>query len=129
MFFDQLKKICSERGTSPTAVVKSVGLSSGKVTAWKNGSIPKMNIIQLLADRLEVPVAYFFGSDIPQPLPEDEDELLSIYRRLGKSGQRQLIGKAHELLDNQVGANPGEEPISPPNIDLATSILHTRVKK
>ena len=128
MFFDQLKKICSERGTSPTAVVKSVGLSSGKVTAWKNGSIPKMNIIQLLADRLEVPVAYFFGSDIPQPLPEDEDELLSIYRRLGKSGQRQLIGKAYELMDGQTAPKSGNE-VSPPDIDLVSTVLDRGIKK
>lgn len=60
MFFDNFNAICKAKHTTPTAVVKLLGLSSSKVTAWKNGSLPKEDVIQMLADKLEVDTAAFF---------------------------------------------------------------------
>ena len=129
MFFDQLKKACSEHNTTPTAIVRKLGLSSGQVTAWKNGTIPKMNTVEMLAKELDVPVGFFFGSDDADQLLDDEAELLDIYRRLNKSGQRQLVGKAYEFLDAQNGSKTGDEAISPPNVDLVATLSDNRVKK
>ena len=128
MFFDQLKRACSERGTTPTAVVRKLGISSGQVTAWKKGTVPKMNTIESLSTELDVPVSFFFGAELPESLPEDEAELLDIYRQLTKSGKRQLIGKAYELLDAQTTPKAGEE-LSPPDIDLVSAVLDRGIKK
>lgn len=126
MFFEQLKLICKLRGTTPTNVVRKIGLSSGNVTSWKNGASPKQDILKKLALELDVPVSAFFDG-VPTEQSEDEKELLDVYRQLSKSGKRQLIGKAYELLDNQ--SNPqSAADATPPDIDLVTSILDGRVK-
>lgn len=130
MFFDQFRKICIERNTTPTAVVKKIGLSSSKVTAWKNGTIPKMNIVQQLAQELSVPVSSFFETET-QPIAQldpDEEELLETYRQLVRSGKRQLMGKAYELLDSQSTSATGGET-APPDLDMVTTIMDRRVKK
>lgn len=60
MFYENLNFLCKQKGTSPTALVKELGLSTSKVTAWKNGSVPKSNVMNLLADKLGVSVDRFF---------------------------------------------------------------------
>lgn len=54
MFYDQLKKACREKGTSPCALALAAGMSKSNVTNWKNGQAPKLDTIIKLADRLGV---------------------------------------------------------------------------
>lgn len=65
MFYDNFAKLCTKIGTSPTAFTKNIlGLSTSKVTAWKNGSIPKYEILQQIADVFNVSVGDLFdGGD------------------------------------------------------------------
>lgn len=130
MFFEQLKLICALRGTTPTRVVRKIGLSSGNVTSWKNGASPKQDILQKLADELDVPVAAFFdaGYSDKQQLEADEYEILEVYRKLVQSGKRQLMGKAYELLDSQNNP-PAEAEATPPDIDMVAPVLDRRIKK
>lgn len=132
MFFDQLKKICEAKNTTPTAVVRKLGLSSSKVTAWKNGTAPKMEVIEKLAKELDVPVSVFFGDDLTkaseQTLPEDALELIEVYQRLSKSGKRQLLGKAYELLDSLPETRTGEKQ-EETNTNMAVAVIDSRVKK
>jgi transcriptional regulator with XRE-family HTH domain len=66
MFYEQFAKICKERGETPSSIVQQLGLSTSKVTAWKNGSIPKASLLEALAGILKVKVADFFleGMDV-----------------------------------------------------------------
>lgn len=50
MFFEQLKKVCKERGTTPTTVTRELGLSTGSMSQWKNGSSPTANVVVKFAD-------------------------------------------------------------------------------
>ena len=61
-FWENFERICKERGTTPTAVVKNgLGLSASKVTMWKNGSLPKEDILNELAKVLNCKVSDFFA--------------------------------------------------------------------
>lgn len=62
MFYENLNYICKQKGITPTALVKELGLSTSKVTAWKNGSVPKSVIMNLLAEKLGISVDKFFVS-------------------------------------------------------------------
>ena len=128
MFYEQLDYICKQKGTTPTGLLKKLGLSTSKVTAWKKGSIPKAQIIQRLADELGVSTDCFFGGSGTDILSEEEQELISVFRNLPKSGKRQLLGKAYELLDKKSQCQIGDE-ITPPDIDLVTPVLDRRIKK
>ena len=61
MFYEKLQQICHEKKTTPTALLKKLGISTSKVTAWKNGSVPRADTLKTIADALEVPVSYFYG--------------------------------------------------------------------
>ncbi|MDD6642722.1 MAG: helix-turn-helix transcriptional regulator [Firmicutes bacterium] len=130
MFFEQLKRICALNGTTPTSIVKKLGLSSSNVTSWKNGASPKTDVLEKLAQELNVPVSAFFDSNAPsqQQLQPDEAELLEVYQKLAKSGKRQLMGRAYELLDGQA-APQAEAGTTPPDIDMVAPIMERGLKK
>lgn len=44
----------------PLQVVKAVGIATGSITYWKNGTIPSKKNILRLADYFGVTVEYFF---------------------------------------------------------------------
>lgn len=51
-FYDNLKRLCKERGTSPSAIAKQIGLGNSAATYWKRGAIPKHDTILSIADAL-----------------------------------------------------------------------------
>lgn len=64
MFYDQLKYLCESHNMTVTAFLKEkLNLSTGKGTAWKNGSIPKYEILQKISKYFNVPVSYLFQDD------------------------------------------------------------------
>ena len=63
IFFDQLKKICLDRGTTPTALCKALGLSTALPTNWKNGREPNSSTLQRIADYFGVSTDYLLGKE------------------------------------------------------------------
>lgn len=62
-FAENLNRICKEKGTTLTAVVQSIGLSTSKVSYWNNGSLPKEEVMVELAKKLECSVMDFFADE------------------------------------------------------------------
>lgn len=62
LFFERFCMLCKENDETPNAVAKSIGKSSGSVTAWKKGTIPRYETIKALADRFHVSVDYLAGN-------------------------------------------------------------------
>lgn len=58
-FFDAFKHLCDERNISPNAVGKKIGFSSGSITSWKKGTLPKFEARLKIADFFQVPVTVF----------------------------------------------------------------------
>ena len=61
VFAENLNRICKEKGTTVSTVLKELGLSTSKVTLWNNGSLPKLEIIDKLAQHLNVFASDFFS--------------------------------------------------------------------
>ena len=96
MIYKQLAELCASIGTTPTNFVKDVlKLSSSKVTAWKNGSIPKSEILIQIADYFGVTVGYLFDGkkSSPSELSEEERDCLSAFRELTRDDQMKYIGR------------------------------------
>lgn len=66
MFYDKFKRLCDQRGLSPSAVVKALGLSTGNIAAWKRGQTPKYERLVAIAD--------FFGVSIDELAGEPVQE-------------------------------------------------------
>lgn len=59
MFWEIFVALCNEKGTSPSAVCKEVGLSNATATHWKKGAQPGSYALKKLSDYFGVPVNYF----------------------------------------------------------------------
>ena len=90
-FADNLKRICQLKGTNPTTLCKELGLSTSKVSAWYNGSLPKQDIMVQLAQKLECSVMDFFARD------EDEEDILRVYRSLSRRNKHEFMSMVYEF--------------------------------
>lgn len=88
MFYDRFSKVCKEKGTTPTSVVKAVGLSTGGMAHWKKGATPKIDTLRKLADYLKVDVNDLLDDDQKEKPVEDDgpntlEEAREILRQRG----------------------------------------------
>lgn len=126
MFFDQFSKLCTAHNTTPTKFVTEIlHLSSSKVTAWKNGSIPKYEILNSIADYFNVSVGTLFdGIEKNSPtvtLTADEQDLLDIYNSLSPKSQGRLRERAEVLAELEVPAVNEPEEVEEPTIQIKHS--------
>lgn len=68
MFWKRFYELCINRNTKPNPVAKDIGISSGVVTKWKNGTtIPNGETLIKIADYLDCSVDYLLGrTDNPE---------------------------------------------------------------
>ena len=93
MFWDNFVFYCTKAGTSPNAVAKELGFSSGSVTAWKNGTVPRSSAVVKIANYFDINIedliqqkekaAPISGSDFS----ERDIQFLEIFRRLSVEEQ------------------------------------------
>ena len=109
-FADNLKRICTERGTSPTALLKSMGVATSKVAMWNSGSLPKQEMLVRLAKELNCSVMDFFADDADlaaqnsnktntdtEPKNEDESDIFRIFRSLSRRAKHEFISMVYEF--------------------------------
>lgn len=81
MFWTNFVFLCKQRGMSPNAVVSSpeIGMkSTGSVSAWKKGALPRQSTLNKIADYFDVDVNELVGIDLSakkEPVLIAEDEL------------------------------------------------------
>lgn len=61
MFWDIFYALCMENGTTPNAVCKKLNLSNATATHWKNGTMPKGDVLSSIADCFNCSVDYLLG--------------------------------------------------------------------
>ena len=71
MFYDQLLKLCKEKGVKPTPVIKELNISTGTLSQWKNGAIPNGATLKKLADYFNVTVDELLGREPTVVIDED----------------------------------------------------------
>lgn len=106
MFYKQFEMLCKKHNTTPTKFTKDIlKLSSSKVTAWKNGSIPKYEILQSIANYFDVTVGFLFdglNQSVFSELNEKQKTLIDNYNNLNKTGQDELVRYSKYLLENPI---------------------------
>lgn len=64
MFKKRFERLCSEKGVSPTAACKAIGLSAAAYSKWDYKSVPRQSTIKKFADLLEVSIEDLVGDEI-----------------------------------------------------------------
>ena len=73
MFWENYLRLCNEVGKYPNTVAAEIGVkSSGTVTGWSKGSLPRQNILIKIADYFGVSVSDLLsGHQISAEEPDD----------------------------------------------------------
>lgn len=86
MFWSNFYELCLARGTTPSAVLRELGMAGGLVTKWKRGATPTKSTLNSLAGYFGVDASEFFipraesdGAAV-EGLTEHEGILISKYR-------------------------------------------------
>lgn len=85
MFYDNICKICKDKGTTPTTILKELGYSTGNVTQWKKGSVPNVELCVAIARHLGITLDYLVTlstSVQDNSLSESDQEWLDIICRI-----------------------------------------------
>ena len=61
MFWNTLVELCNKKGVSPNFVAKELGITSGTVTSWKKGAIPRDTTLNKIAKYFGVTPEYLLG--------------------------------------------------------------------
>ncbi len=74
MFWERYYELCNKNKTKPNPVAAIIGVSSGVVTKWKQGTIPNGETLIKLADYFNCSVDYLLGrTDCPDLMIKDKD--------------------------------------------------------
>lgn len=102
-FKENFKRICAERGTNMTHVVKEVKGSSSFTSAINAGSLPKEVEMVEMAKMLQCSVMDFFADEedlAPStknpPQNEDEEDMVRIYRSLSRRNKHEFMTMVYE---------------------------------
>lgn len=78
MFFNNLTELCHQKGISITQLALVLNISRSNVTNWKNGSVPKSDKIQKIAEYFNVSTDYLLGTE-PKEKPLDEEIKFALF--------------------------------------------------
>lgn len=77
MFWENFHKLCIQNGTTPNAVCKIMNLSNAAATHWKNGCIPKVDVLCNIADYFHCSVDYLLGRTNNPTIDRLKDAVIS----------------------------------------------------
>ncbi len=83
-FWENYSNLCTKIEKSPNAVAKDLGIASGSVTAWKNGTVPHTSTLNKIAEYFGVTAGYLLGyekSPAGAELSEKDKKLVDAYHR------------------------------------------------
>lgn len=97
-FYDRYEQLCSEHGMRPQTpeMLEISGVTSGSVSGWKKGALPKAEALCRLAAHFHVTTDYLLGlSEVRNPqtitLTDHEMLLLKAFRAADAEGQQNII--------------------------------------
>lgn len=117
MFWKRFYELCISKNTKPNPVAKDIGISSGVVTKWKNGTtIPNGETLIKIADYLDCSVDYLLGRT-DNPEVNKWNEVITIQKTAYVSGycpflDEEVTIKATYAMYAPLGTEPMATPTS-----------------
>lgn len=105
-FAENINRICAERGTNLTAVVKAVKGSSSFTSSINKGSLPKETEMVEMAKLLNCSVMDFFADEedlAPRAKAKDEDEgdILRVFRSLSRRAKHEFMSMVYDYENRE----------------------------
>ena len=107
-FYDNLLALCAERGEKLTPLVKSLGLSTGTITKWRNGATINSDILLAFATHFGVSVDRILTGNEPIPFSDPaEADLVRMYRALPPAKQEFIFDAVRAAYDKEASSEDG----------------------
>lgn len=112
MFYDVLKSLCEEKGTTPTAVCLQLGFSHATASYWrKSGGTPKREALEKFAEFFGVSVDYLLGRQ-EQPnaelLPAGKVRMIPVFESVsagfGADAQNRIVDYRPTVIESDAEA-------------------------
>lgn len=114
MFYENFQNACKNKNITPTQLLKTLNISTGSLGTWKNGALPRGDILIKLSTHLNVSIDYLiFGKSEGQAkekisnLSIDEQNLIDIYREVDDYGKHEIQSYMREIWAEHRTAKKG----------------------
>lgn len=123
MFFEVLNSLCKKNNISMTQLALNLGISRSNVTNWKNGSVPKIDKVNLIADYFNVSTDLLingYDSSIHQHTKSDGRIITTAEISLAPIDTKLLqeYNKKEAITENLTTTNDSEVNQSPVRIEV-----------
>ena len=106
-FWDNYVDLCTKNGKTPNGAAEEIGISSGSITAWKKGRVPRPQNQKQIADYFGVTVDYLLNAEKENPtsvtadgVDELDKEALDIMHQLPPEKRAAGLAMLRGLLNN-----------------------------
>lgn len=106
-FWDNYVDLCTKNGKTPNGAAEEIGISSGSITAWKKGRVPRPQNQKQIADYFGVTVDDLLNAEKENPtsvtadgVDELDKEALDIMHQLPPEKRAAGLAMLRGLLNN-----------------------------
>lgn len=132
MFYEIFTNLCNQKGLSPTATLQKLNVSTSKLTAWKNGSLPSAAALILISEFFGVTVDYLLKGNensqnikpeikTEQAISDTSKELLEVFESLPMRERVKLLNAVYDFEEQyRTSGSSGSLELPMPNNPLVS---------
>lgn len=102
MFYERLRSLCKERGTSVSNMLNELGLSTGSTGNWKKGQLPKGDVLAKIADYLDTSIDYIIFGEYRNDLTDEEKRLLELYKSAPDRAKYKVVCDFERIVTEEI---------------------------
>lgn len=101
-FYERLREICKERGTTVTNMLGKLGIATGSTGNWKRGSLPNGDVLIKIADYLNTSIDYILLGEYRSDISKDEKKLVELYRLTPERAKYKVICDMERIVQEEI---------------------------
>ncbi|MDE6034450.1 MAG: helix-turn-helix domain-containing protein [Ruminococcus sp.] len=101
-FYERLRVICSENGTTVTNMLSKLGISTGSTGNWKKGQLPKGDVLIKIADYLNTSIDYILLGEYRSDVSKDEKKLVELYRLTPERAKYKVLCDMENIVQEEI---------------------------
>lgn len=101
-FYERLRGICKERGTTVTNMLGKLGIATGSTGNWKRGSLPNGDVLIKIADYLNTSIDYILLGEYRSDLDSDEKRLIELYRLTPERAKYKVLCDMENIVQEEI---------------------------
>lgn len=90
MFYERYLSLCEKHGKRPYEVAREMGCSNSNVAQWKKGSVPRMPMVEKIAEYFGVSAGYLITGEEQQKKPTDQ--------RVSELSDDEVTRQLHDMI-------------------------------